>query len=443
MPPSLSLLAATFLVVASMLGSGILTTSGSILGLVKSPNAAMAVWLIAGIHAVLGAYCYGIIARRVPENGGEASILRAFFAPAMGEIAGWVSFIVGFAASNAASAIGFGAYLLKAFPATAPLGKGAALSAILLVTLLHSVSGAIGIRVQTGLAMLKFCMLGGLAVWGLGHVPALALAEPVSAAVSAAPFGPAWGLAVMFSMFAYLGWSAAIYSTAETRDAKRNVPRAMLLGTTIVLTLYLGVNLALLRHIPLSELASEKAVMELLVRKLFGQEAAVVFAGVVAFALLSSLGASAFLGPRVLDTMLDWYRPKPALGGPSGEAQKLGVRAPVPASLVWLQAGLSMAMIVSGTFEQILTVTGFLLGIFPMLAVLGLYSVKANLVEQVSKFAKWFAAPVFFAGSLLILILAATESPKEMAIATALILLIFLLRRQANAEPLLAPPPSK
>ena len=107
MPPSLSLLAATFLVVASMLGSGILTTSGSILGLVKSPNAAMAVWLIAGIHAVLGAYCYGIISRRVPENGGEASILRAFFAPAMGEIAGWVSFIVGFAASNAASAIGF------------------------------------------------------------------------------------------------------------------------------------------------------------------------------------------------------------------------------------------------------------------------------------------------------------------------------------------------
>lgn len=441
MPPSLSLLAATFLVVASMLGSGILTTTGSILNLVKSPNAVMVVWLIAGVHAVLGAYCYGIIAKRVPENGGEASILRKFYAPAMGEIAGWVSFIVGFAASNAASAIGFGAYLAKAFPATAPLGKAAALFAILLVTLLHSASGAIGIRIQTGLAILKFSLLGGLTVWGLAH--ASAVADSANMAVDAAPFGPAWGLAVMFSMFAYLGWSAAIYSTAETRDANRNVPRAMLLGTVIVLTLYLGVNLALLRHIPLSELASEKAVMELLVRKLFGQQAAVVFAGVVAFALLSSLGASAFLGPRVLDTMLDWYRPKPVLKEPAGEFEKSAAKAPVPAGLVWLQAGLSMAMIVSGTFEQILTVTGFLLGIFPMLAVLGLYSAKANVAEKVSKFAKWFAAPLFLAGSLLILVLAASESPKEMAIATALIFSIFLLRRQASDESLPESPPSK
>ena len=183
--------------------------------------------------------------------------------------------------------------------------------------------------------------------------------------------------------------------------------------------------------------------MELLVRKLFGQQAAVVFAGVVAFALLSSLGASAFLGPRVLDTMLDWYRSKSAPKQSRGEVENSGAKAPVPASLVWLQAGLSMAMIVSGTFEQILTVTGFLLGIFPMLAVLGLYSVKANVVEKVSKFAKWFAAPLFLAGSLLILVLAATESPKEMAIATALIFSIFLLRRQANDESLLESPPSK
>ena len=183
--------------------------------------------------------------------------------------------------------------------------------------------------------------------------------------------------------------------------------------------------------------------MELLVRKLFGQQAAVVFAGVVAFALLSSLGASAFLGPRVLDTMLDWYRPKPALKESSGEVDKSAARAPVPARLVWFQAGLSMAMIISGTFEQILTVTGFLLGIFPMLAVLGLYFAKANVAQKVSRFAKWFAAPVFLAGSLLILVLAATERPKEMAIATALIFSIFLLRRQASDESLLESPPSK
>jgi APA family basic amino acid/polyamine antiporter len=431
MPAQISLLSSVFLVVASMLGSGILTTTGSILGLVKSPQAVMAVWLIAGAHAVLGAYCYGIIIRRIPANGGEASILRAYFSPALGEIAGWVSFIVGFAASNAASAIGFGAYLEKVNPALLHAftsGKWAALSAILSVTLLHSITGPLGIRIQTVIASLKFMLLGGLTLWGLSTAAAHSVAGGPAEPPASAAFGPEWGLAIMFSMFAYLGWSAAIYSAAETREARRTVPRAMLAGTLAVLLLYAGVNLALLRHIPLSELAGEKAVIELLVRKIFGQDASSAFSAFVAFALLSSLGASAFLGPRVLQAMLAWYRPHPS-----------ETTAPAPQEvrpwMIWLQALLSMAMILSGTFEQILTVTGFLLGIFPILAVLGLYTGTANAPEKVPSLARFFAAPVFLAGSLLILILGAMERPAEMGIASAAIATLVLLRHRTARHP--------
>ena len=89
MPAQISLPTAVLLVIASMLGSGILTTTGSIAFFVKSPQAVMLVWGIAGLHAIVGAYCYGVIMRRMPVNGGEASILRNFFSPALGEIAGW------------------------------------------------------------------------------------------------------------------------------------------------------------------------------------------------------------------------------------------------------------------------------------------------------------------------------------------------------------------
>lgn len=432
MSPQISLLSSVFLVIASMLGSGILTTTGSILGLVKSPEAVLLVWLIAGAHAVLGAYCYGIIVRRIPVNGGEASILRTYFSPALGEIAGWVSFIVGFAASNAASAIGFGAYLEKVNPALLHAftsGKWAALCAIFLVTLLHSVTGPFGIRIQTGMAALKFTMLGGLTLWGLSHAAAGSGGAEADSPPASASFGPAWGLAIMFSMFAYLGWSAAIYSAAETRGAKRTVPRAMLAGTLIVLLLYAGVNLALLKHIPLPELAAEKAVIELLVRKLFGPDASSVFSALVSFALLSSLGASAFLGPRVLQTMLSWYRSSRPNSEPPA-VQSSGVRPWV----IWLQALLSMGMILSGTFEQILTVTGFLLGVFPILAVLGLYSPAANTPEKVPALAKFFAAPIFLSGSMLILILGAMEKPLEMGIASAAIIIIFLLRHRVRGH---------
>ncbi len=422
--PRITLIPAIFLVTASMLGSGILTTTGSILSMVKSPGAVLAVWVLAGLHAVVGAYCYGLIVRRIPVNGGEASILRTYLSPALGEIAGWVSFVVGFSASNAASAIGFGAYLEKALPSVNAGIKTAALGAILMVTVMHSFAGPVGLRLQTAMAALKFGLLAAVTLWGLSHVAS----DPTAGSAEgweAASFGPAWGLAIMFSMFAYLGWSAAIYSAAETKDPARTVPKAMLYGTAIVLVLYVGVNVALLKHIALADLAKEKAVLELLVRKLFGDGASRIFAGIVSFALLSSLGASAFLGPRVLHTMLLWYRPTS-----NGGAQNSQLR--VPWSLVWMQAALSMGMILSGTFEQILTVTGFLLGIFPILAVVGLYTRRANEEQEVPILARGLAVPLFVAGSLLILVLGAMEKPGEMGVASGLVLVIFLLRHRAS-----------
>ena len=418
MPAQISLLTAVLLVIASMLGSGILTTTGSIAFFVKSPQAVMLVWGIAGLHAIIGAYCYGVIIRRMPVNGGEASILRNFFSPALGEIAGWVSFIVGFAASNAATAIGFAAYFGRAV-SDVPLGlQIPALGAIFLVTSLHAFTGPMGLRIQTGMAALKFTLLLGLTIWGLWKVPAASMLS-ASSGVEAAPIGSAWGVAIMLAMFAYLGWSAAIYSAAETRDAKRNVPRAMMLGTLVVLVLYIAVNFALVRHIPIQELASEKAVMELLARNLFGVGASEIFSGLVAFALLSSLGVSAFLGPRVLQAMLGWYR-----------SNSNGAESSPRPLLIWLQAGLSMFMIISGTFEQILMVAGFLLGVFPILAVLGLYTRTANEPEPVPPFARFVAVPIFLIGSSAILILGAWEKPREMAVAVAILLVIYALRQR-------------
>ena len=186
----------------------------------------------------------------------------------------------------------------------------------------------------------------------------------------------------------------------------------------MVLVLYIAVNFALVRHIPIQELASEKAVMELLARNLFGVGASGIFSGLVAFALLSSLGVSAFLGPRVLQAMLGWYR-----------SNSNGAESPRPL-LIWLQAGLSMFMIISGTFEQILMVAGFLLGVFPILAVLGLYTRTANEPEPVPPFARFVAVPIFLIGSSAILILGAWEKPREMAVALVILLVIYALRQR-------------
>ncbi len=411
----LSTLSATFLVVASMLGTGILTTTGIILSLLKTPEAVVLVWVMGGILACFGAYCYGVIVKVLPRNGGEAIILREFFSPVLGEIAGWTSFVVGFAASNAATSLALSAYLDAALPQFAQPPALVACCALVLVTALHSVVGPSGIRIQTLLAIIKFSLFAGLGFYGL------MLASPptpvdVGSASRMASFGPEWGVAMMLVMFAYSGWNAAIYVAEEAANPGRTVRNAMIIGSIITLLLYVTLNLALLNSLPAHEIDGVIPVMAILVKSLFGIQASAWFSGIVAFALLSSLGASAFIGPRVLATVLSWMSPQ---RNPSSSPP-----AQVSPQLYWLQAGLSILMVITGTFEQILTIMGFLLGVFPVLCVLGMYRIR----EKTPAVARYLFAPLFVGVMSVILILGAVQRPAEVSIALLLVFAFSLLR---------------
>lgn len=414
----LNTVSATFLVVASMLGTGILTTTGIILSLVKAPGAVVAVWIAGGLLAWFGAYCYGEIMRVLPRSGGEAVILKEFFSPALGEVAGWTSFVVGFAASNAASSLALAAYLKAAAPDMAVPPQVVACAALILVTALHSIFGPAGIRIQTGLAAVKFSLLALLALYGLFlATPGAAATSDALSANAAASFGADWGVAMMLVMFAYSGWNAAIYAAGETYNPARTVRNAMIIGTGITLVLYVAVNLALLRHLPAAEIEGVIPVVSVLVKALFGGEAAEWFSGLVAIALLSSLGASAFLGPRVLAALLAWFR---------GEAHEAAT--PVSQRLIWLQGGVSILMVVTGTFEQILTVMGFLLGLFPVLCVFALYRTVVVSGGHAPAIARYVFGPLFIAAMSLILALGAMQRPFEVVVALSLVATFFLLR---------------
>jgi APA family basic amino acid/polyamine antiporter len=424
MPIQLNAVSATFLVVASMLGTGILTTTGIIMSLVKSPEAVIVLWAVGGVLAGFGAYCYGEIVKALPHNGGEAVILREFVSPALGEMAGWTSFVVGFAASNAATSIALSAYLAAAVPGLPVSPTVVACTVLVLVTALHSVFGPTGLRIQTGLAAVKFSLLAALALYGLLLAgPGVAPIAPAAAAavsVGSASPGADWGVAMMLVMFAYSGWNAAIYAAGETHNPGHTVRRAMIVGTGITLLLYVALNLALLRNLAPAEIEGVIPVVSVLVKALFGSQASAWFSGLVALALLSSLGASAFLGPRVLATMLAWFR---------GGAVTRNAPAVVSPRLIWLQGAISVLMVVTGTFEQILTVMGFLLGLFPILCVFTLYRAVVVSSGGAPKVARYVFGPLFILAMSLILVLGAIQRPREVFTAMALVAFFFVLRR--------------
>jgi basic amino acid/polyamine antiporter, APA family len=286
---------------------------------------------------------------------------------------------------------------------------------------LHGVFGATGMRVQTALAATKFSLLAGLVLYGLFLVGPSSSAQAATQTGAPASFGADWGVAMMLVMFAYSGWNAAIYVVSEVENAGRTVAASMLIGTSIIMLLYVGVNLTVLRQLPPAEIEGVIPIIAALVKSLFGAGTSEIFSALVAFALLSSLGASAFLGPRVLAAMLAW------LGDRADQPAAAAVH--VSPRLVWLQAVVSIVMVLTGTFEQILTIMGFLLGFFPIVSVLSIYRIVPTAEAPVPAVARNVLAPLFIAVMSGILMLGAWQRPVEVSVAVALVLAFFLLRQ--------------
>jgi APA family basic amino acid/polyamine antiporter len=244
-------------------------------------------------------------------------------------------------------------------------------------------------RIQTLLAILKFLLLLGVAAYGFFHIDWQA--SPLARATWHGASLDGWTLCLLFSVFTYSGWNAAIYSASEFRQPERTVPLAMLAGSIIVILLYLLLNVAILGNLQSSEVAGVEAVVARLVQQLFGADTSRVFALLIAVELLSSIGVSSFAGPRVLHGIM-------------ASRQGGNPASPVPARLLWIQAGVSILLVATGSFEQVMSLMGVFLGIAPVLTVLGIYRRRRNEAEY-HPFIRYLAAPVFIGFSSVIILI--------------------------------------
>ncbi|MCK5367546.1 MAG: amino acid permease, partial [Cyclobacteriaceae bacterium] len=354
-------------VIANMIGAGIFTTSGLLMADLKNPMLMLILWFVGGIIAFTGAMCYGEIGASIPKAGGEYAILSRLYNPKLGFLSGWVSFVVGFSAPIAASAIGFSEYLYRAMPYIFEfswIGVGGAkkiysILIILIFTLVHLRGVDFGTKVQNYLTLMKVMLVVGLILFGffLGNGDFGNL-KPVEET----PIGELdWktiGLSLMWIMFAFSGWNASVYIGSEIKKPERNIPLSLLIGTGVVALLYLLLNLLFIYAIPPKEMEGVIAIGGLATGNLFGQNFEPIFSLLIAFALFSSISAFIILGPRV-------YFAMSADGHFFKFASRIHPKYQVPTYSIIFQAIISIVIILSGTFDQILTYMGFSLGIFP------------------------------------------------------------------------------
>jgi APA family basic amino acid/polyamine antiporter len=419
----LGLFPSTNIVIANMIGAGIFTTSGLLLAGLHNPILMMVLWAVGGIIAICGALSYGELGAAMPQAGGEYLFLSKLYNPLSGFLSGWVSFMVGFSAPIAASALGFSAYFCRAVPVLpawldkagiiSPLwtGKLLAVSVILIFTFIHYRGIKYGAKIQNVLTGLKVILIITLLI--AGFTSGKGDLSNFSKGGSVAPGLAGWktiGLSLMWIMFAYSGWNASTYLGAEIKNPSKILPRSLLFGTGIVILLYLGINMLYIYGINPEAMKGVISVGGLAMGNLFGRSADILFSLLIAFALFSSLSAFIIIGPRVYYSMA-----KDGLFFKS--AGKIHEKYQVPSNSILLQCIIAVIMVLSGTFEQVLTYMGFALGIFPILTVFGVMKLRRENPDAIRMPGFPITQIIFIIASLLILGLSYAERPLESSIA--------------------------
>jgi APA family basic amino acid/polyamine antiporter len=414
----LGLFPLTNIVIANMIGAGIFTTSGLLMGDLRDPVLMLSLWIVGGIIALCGALSYGELGAAIPRAGGEYAFLSKLYRPIYGFMSGWVSLFAGFSAPIAASAIGFTEYLSRAFPsllapgdASAVPKKFLAVFVIVIFTMIHVRGIQLGTKVQNYLTLLKVLLIVGLIAIGFafggGSLDHLAAGTGFRF-----DFG-GWktiGLSLMWIMFAYSGWNASAYIGSEIKNPRRNMPGSLFLGTGIVLVLYFLLNLFYIYAVPPEEMNGVISIGGLAVGSLFGRSYESAVSLLISFALFSSLSAFIILGPRVYYSMARdglFFR----------FASDVHDRFGVPHKSIILQSIIASVMVMFGTFDQILTYMGFSLGIFPLLAVIGVFKLRQSGQSTYRSPGHPVATVIYILAGISILTLAYFERPIESSIA--------------------------
>ena len=381
-------------------------------------------WLFGGIIAFTGAMCYGEIGASIPKAGGEYAFLTKLYSPRLGFLSGWISFVVGFSAPIAASSIGFSEYLYRAIPyifdvswiGIGGMKKIYSIIIIMIFTLVHLRGVDFGAKVQNYLTLMKVLLVVGLILFGffLGNGD-FANLRPAEATPLLKTGWKTIGLSLMWIMFAYSGWNASVYIGSEIKNPERNIPLSLLIGTGVVSLLYLLLNLLFIYAIPSHEMEGVIAVGGLAIGKLFGPDYESFFSLLVAFALFSSISAFIILGPRVYFAMSKdghFFR----------FASKVHPKYQVPTYSIIFQGIISVVIILSGTFDQILTYMGFSLGIFPIITIFGIFKLRKKNLSKLKLPGYPFTPMIYILAGITMLTLSFMERPLESSIAILTIL---------------------
>jgi APA family basic amino acid/polyamine antiporter len=343
----LGLFDATMVVIGGIIGAGIFLSPGVVAQRLDTPWLVLAAWGAGGLIALAGAFSYAELGAIFPKAGGQYVYLRDGLHPLMGFMYGWALLLVIETGAIAAVAIIFASYALRIAGAPDAAKVPLAIAAIVILSVINYLGVKPGSRVLNVLVVLKVLALAILV--GAGFVAAAHPGWWTDARVPVAHGSAtiiAFGAGLVPILFSYGGWQSANYVGEEIIDAKRNLPRALIVGTLAVVAIYVTVNVVYLRALGLDGLATSGAPAADAARRTFGASGDVFISSAIAISTFGFLNLSILAPTRVYYAMSADRLFVPALA-------RLHPRYATPSVAIVVQSAWSCVLAFTGSFNAL------------------------------------------------------------------------------------------
>lgn len=362
---------ATMVVIGGIIGVGIFNNPSIVAGRLDSPALVLAAWAVGGAVALAGAFAYGELGNLMPRVGGQYAYLSAAWHPVVGFLYGWALLFMIETGAMAAVAIIFAQYALRLVGTPDAAPQALAVGAIAVLSVINYFGVKPGSRVLNVFVILKIAALGILILfaWFQASMPGwLSVAR-----VDDTPTTPlSFGAALIPILFSYGGWQVANYVAEEMRDPERHLPRSLIMGTLVVVVIYLLVNVSYLRTFGLIGLAGTTTPAADAASRWFGAGGERFVAAAIATSAFGFLNLAVLAPTRV-------YYAMAADGAFFPVLSRLHARYGTPSAAIVLQSGWSIALTLTGKYDQLLNTVVFADWIFFGLTVAGLFVLRRRL----------------------------------------------------------------
>jgi APA family basic amino acid/polyamine antiporter len=441
----LGLISAMMIVAGSMIGSGIFRKPATMAGQLMSPELLLIVWLVAGLITFIGALCNAEVAGMINATGGQYVYFREMYGKFTSYLYGWSVFAVIQTGSQAAIAYVFGEYLgyfisypllpqyLKDFSVYVPIvghiypflefgPKIAAITCIVFLTGINYIGVVFGGAVQSVITFIKIASIVLLAlllfVFGNGSFNNIYHDFALKPEVSTNLF-VLIGLALAGAFWAYDGWNNLTFVSGEVKNPQRNVPLGLLLGTMIVVAVYMIVNAAYLYVLPINEMARSPLVAATAAEVIFGNYGASIISIAVIVSTFGALNGSILATARVHYALAKdkmFFSP----------LAKVHPRFGTPHVSLAVQGTWSCILVMTGSFDTITDYVMFAAWLFYMLGAFGVFVLRKKMPDAKRPYKVIgypFLPALFVIVSLLFLINTIISDTSNAAMGAILILL--------------------